>query len=100
MAKKQSKTRAPLFLVRTKRGSGRNDTLVSGDMLEHAVAAILRRVRLDRTCDIPYLAGYSRNRKVIYIDRHIARFIDHARPAHRHRPLPDPARGRREIAAG
>jgi hypothetical protein len=51
--------------------SGRNDTLVSAEMLTHAVGAITRRIRLDRTCDIPYLAGYSRDGKTIYIDRHI-----------------------------
>ncbi|PWB68226.1 hypothetical protein C3F09_12040 [candidate division GN15 bacterium] len=53
------------------RSTGRNDTLVSADMLTHAVGAITRRIRLDRTYDIPYLAGYSRNGRTIYIDRHI-----------------------------
>ncbi|MCX5662330.1 MAG: hypothetical protein NTW19_21835 [Planctomycetota bacterium] len=48
-----------------------NDTLMSGLMLEHAVAAILKRVKLDRGHDIPYLAGYSLDGKTIYIDRHI-----------------------------
>ena len=52
---------------------GVNDTLVSSDMMNHAVAAILRRVKLDRKHDVPYLAGYSRDGKVIYIDRHVAR---------------------------
>lgn len=48
-----------------------NDTLVSNQMLTHAVAAILRRIVLDRDHDIPYLAGYSRDGKTIYIDRHL-----------------------------
>jgi hypothetical protein len=48
-----------------------NDTLVSGWMLSHAVSAILRRIRLDHDHDIPYLAGYSRDGKTIYIDRHL-----------------------------
>jgi hypothetical protein len=48
-----------------------NDTLVSGKMLTHALQAILRRATLDRRHDIPYLAGYSRDGKTIYIDRHL-----------------------------
>jgi len=50
---------------------GRNDTLVSSAMLEQAVREILTRIKLDRTWDIPYLAGYSRDGKTIYIDRHL-----------------------------
>jgi hypothetical protein len=49
----------------------KDDTLVSGAMLHLAVQAILERIRLDRSCDIPYLAGYSRDGRTIYIDRHI-----------------------------
>lgn len=56
---------------RHRRRIAANDTLVSKIMLEQAVEAILRRVRLDRGHDIPYLAGYSNNGKKIYIDRHI-----------------------------
>jgi hypothetical protein len=48
-----------------------NDTLVSGDMLMHAVTAILHRIKLDREHDIPYLAGYSHDGRTIYIDRHL-----------------------------
>jgi hypothetical protein len=55
------------------KSSGRNDTLVSAEMLTSAVATISRRIKLDLTWDIPYLAGYSRNGKTIYIDRHIPR---------------------------
>ena len=56
----------------TKRpNQGRNDTLVSAGMLEKAVREILGRIKLDRTWDIPYLAGYSRDGKTIYIDRHL-----------------------------
>jgi hypothetical protein len=46
-----------------------NDTLMSGAMLDLAVKAILKRARLDRSHDVPYLAGYSRDGKTIYIDR-------------------------------
>jgi len=55
------------------KSTGRSDTLVSAEMLTSAVATIRRRIRLDRTWDIPYLAGYSRNGKTIYIDRHLPR---------------------------
>ena len=45
---------------------------VSGLMLDRALDAILRRVKkLDRSHDIPYLAGYSVDGKTIYIDRHL-----------------------------
>jgi len=48
-----------------------DDTLVSSAILDQAVESILSRVKLDRSYDIPYLAGYSRNGKTIYIDRHL-----------------------------
>ena len=41
-------------------------------MLDRALDAIMRRVKnLDRKHDIPYLAGYSVDGKIIYIDRHM-----------------------------
>ena len=40
-------------------------------MLDLAVKAILKKVKLDRSYDIPYLAGYSKDGKTIYIDRHM-----------------------------
>ena len=49
------------------------DTYVSNLMMDRAVDAIKRRVRLDRNHDVPYLAGYSRDGKTIYIDRHLPR---------------------------
>lgn len=49
----------------------RDDTLVSGEMLREAVAKILKKKTLDRGWDIPYLAGYSRDGKTVYIDRHL-----------------------------
>ena len=46
------------------------ETYVSSLMMERAVDAVMRRVqKLDREHDIPYLAGYSTNGKIIYIDR-------------------------------
>jgi len=45
---------------------------VSSLMMDRALDAILRRVgKLDRDHDIPYLAGYSRDGRTIYIDRHM-----------------------------
>jgi hypothetical protein len=48
------------------------DTYVSSLMLDRALDAIARRIgNIDRTHDIPYLAGYSLDGKRIYIDRHL-----------------------------
>jgi hypothetical protein len=45
---------------------------VSDLMLQRALDAIVRRLkRLDRDHDIPYLAGYSNDGTIIYIDRHM-----------------------------
>ncbi len=52
------------------------DWYVSSLMLDRALDAILRRVRkLDRTHDVPYLAGYSQDGRTIYIDRHLPRIM-------------------------
>lgn len=49
---------------------------VSSLMLDRALDAIVRRVKkLDRAHDIPYLAGYSQDGKVIYIDRHMPKMM-------------------------
>ena len=51
---------------------------VSSLMMDRALDAILRRVaKLDRAHDIPYLAGYSRDGKTIYIDRHMPKSFRH-----------------------
>ena len=45
---------------------------VSSFMMDRALAAVVRQIkRLDRRHDIPYLAGYSKNGRTIYIDRHM-----------------------------
>jgi hypothetical protein len=45
---------------------------ISTLMMDRALDAIMRRVKsLDRKHDIPYLAGYSKDGKTIYIDRHM-----------------------------
>ena len=51
---------------------------VSSLMLDRALDAIVRRVKkLDRSHDIPYLAGYSQDGKTIYIDRHMPKYFKH-----------------------
>jgi hypothetical protein len=43
---------------------------VSSFMMDRALEAVVRQIRkLDRSHDIPYLAGYSKNGRTIYIDR-------------------------------
>lgn len=44
-------------------------------MLDRALDAILKRVRVDRRHDVPYLAGYSRDGTTIYLDRHLPKFF-------------------------
>jgi hypothetical protein len=45
---------------------------ISGLMMDRALDAVVRRAKtIDRKHDIPYLAGYSRSGKIIYIDRHM-----------------------------
>lgn len=47
------------------------DWLISRAMMDLVLKAILDKVKVDRSYDIPYLAGYSKNGKTIYIDRHM-----------------------------
>ena len=45
---------------------------VSSFMMDRALEAVVRQIsKLDRNHDIPYLAGYSKDGKTIYIDRHM-----------------------------
>ena len=46
-----------------------DDGVVSSKMLDAAIEAILKKIKLDRNHDIPYLAGYSMDHKTIYIDQ-------------------------------
>jgi hypothetical protein len=49
---------------------------VSSFMMDRALNAVVRQIaKLDRRHDIPYLAGYSRNGKTIYIDRHMPKWF-------------------------
>ena len=58
---------------RRRRRIGADDTVLSGAMLKQAVDAILDWATLDRKHDIPYLAGYSRDGRTIYIDKDLPR---------------------------
>src|SRR5205823_9468244 len=52
---------------------------ISDLMMDRALDAIVRRAKtIDRKHDIPYLAGYSRNGKIIYIDRHMPQTMRYA----------------------
>ena len=45
--------------------------LISKEMMDHALRAIRSRTHLERHYDIPYLAGYSLDGHMIFIDRHM-----------------------------
>jgi hypothetical protein len=46
----------------------------SDKALINVVVALLRRIhKIDRTYDIPYIAGYSRDGSTVFIDRHMPR---------------------------
>lgn len=57
--------------LKTPRGGHRPDWLISKAMMDRAVKSILERIHLERSYDIPYLAGYSLEGHVIFIDRHM-----------------------------
>ena len=54
---------------------GGNDTLNSDEILLQARDAVIRRIKPDRRFDVPYLAGYSRDGKKGYLDRHLPKFL-------------------------
>lgn len=45
--------------------------LISKEMMDHAMRAIRSRIHVERNYDIPYLAGYSLDGHMIFIDRHM-----------------------------
>jgi hypothetical protein len=53
------------------------DWEVSTVMLDLTVKTILKKVILNRNYDIPYLAGYSKDGKTIFIDRHMPKSFLH-----------------------
>ena len=47
---------------------------ISDEVMNDVVKSLRRRVRkVDHSYDIPYIAGYSRDGRTIYIDRHLPR---------------------------
>jgi len=47
---------------------------ISGEVVLEIVTALRKRLRrVDRNHDIPYLAGYSRDGRTVFIDRHMPR---------------------------
>ena len=54
-----------------------NDTLISDPILAAAISFIYNNARIDRTFDVPYLAGSSRDGSVVYIDRHLPEFLEY-----------------------
>jgi hypothetical protein len=49
----------------------RPEWLIGQKMMDHAVKSIRARAHLERSYDIPYLAGYSLDGHTIFIDRHM-----------------------------
>lgn len=47
--------------------------VIGTEMMDHALRAIRARTHLERSYDIPYLAGYSVDGHMIFIDRHMPR---------------------------
>ncbi len=50
---------------------------LTAQMVHRAVQALKQRARVDRRWDIPYLAGYSRAGRTIFIDRDLPRTFEH-----------------------
>jgi hypothetical protein len=46
---------------------------IDSDVLLDVIKALRRRVRIDRSYDIPYIAGYSVDGRTVFIDRHLPR---------------------------
>jgi hypothetical protein len=50
---------------------------ISDEVMADVVRALLRRVKVDRRYDVPYIAGYSVDGRTIYIDRHLPATFTH-----------------------
>jgi hypothetical protein len=46
---------------------------ISDDVLNEVVKSLRKRVKIDHSYDIPYIAGYSKDGRTIYLDRHLPR---------------------------
>jgi hypothetical protein len=45
--------------------------VIDPTIMRDSIAAIMQQITVNRDFDIPYLAGYSKDGKTIYIDRHL-----------------------------
>jgi hypothetical protein len=57
--------------TRKKRHHHLVEWVISRQMMDHALRSVRARAGLDRDHDIPYVAGYSVDGRVIFIDRHM-----------------------------
>ncbi|MDR3418314.1 MAG: hypothetical protein P4L83_19235 [Nevskia sp.] len=57
--------------VKKKRGHHPPEWVIGKEMMDHAVRSIRARAHLERDYDIPYVAGYSVDGHIIFIDRHM-----------------------------
>lgn len=55
-----------------------DDWKLSRQIIDDAERALLLRVKVSREFDVPYLAGYSRDGKTVYIDRSMPTSFVHA----------------------
>jgi hypothetical protein len=58
-------------VVKSPHKGHRPEWLIGQKMMDHAVKSIRARAHLERSYDIPYLAGYSVDGHIIFIDRHM-----------------------------
>jgi len=62
-----------MSLLKSKRSV--DDWHISNEMLDETLNTILKHIVVNREYDVPYLAGYSKDGKTIYIDKHIPKFF-------------------------
>jgi hypothetical protein len=66
--------------MRKKKASGAgDDTKISAAIIEQAKRAVLKRVKVNHSYDVPYLAGYSEDGKTIYIDCDLPKTFAHGK---------------------
>ena len=58
-----------------KRSYNQKDWLISSNILKDSFQSINRKRKINRSYDIPYVAGYSEDGMTIYIDRHMPRVL-------------------------
>ncbi len=71
----EKKTVKPIKNGAERRKYHRAEWEIGNVMMDHAVRSVRARVHLERSYDIPYLAGYSLDGHTIFIDRHMPKFF-------------------------